>query len=104
MKKVQSLIILLIVLILGTACSLGVEETFTAEDVPPAPEPTRVASVSSTPLPATATTAPTMTPPTLPVIGPAPEWQNETWINTESPLRVADLQGKVVLLEFWTFG
>ena len=40
----------------------------------------------------------------LPVIGPAPEWDNETWINSEGPLELADLRGKVVLLEFWTFG
>jgi len=34
---------------------------------------------------------------------PAPEITNETWINSE-PLRVTDLKGKVVLVEFWTFG
>lgn len=47
---------------------------------------------------------PTLAP--LPNLGPAPDWQNETWLNTEGeqPLRVADLRGKVVLLEFWTFG
>ncbi len=43
--------------------------------------------------------------PALPVIGPAPELHNETWLNTEGEvLRLADLAGKVVLLEFWTFG
>jgi len=25
------------------------------------------------------------------------------WINTPRPLRLAELRGKVVLLEFWTF-
>ena len=51
-----------------------------------------------------ATITPTPKPPKLPVIGPAPEWQNETWINAEGPIQLAELQGKVVLLEFWTFG
>jgi hypothetical protein len=25
------------------------------------------------------------------------------WLNTQQPLRMADLRGKIVLLEFWTF-
>ena len=33
----------------------------------------------------------------------APEITGQTWINTE-PLRLADLKGKVVMVEFWTFG
>ena len=36
--------------------------------------------------------------------GPAPELVNETWLNSEQPLRLADLGGRVVLLEMWTFG
>jgi hypothetical protein len=39
----------------------------------------------------------------LPSRGPAPELANEIWLNTE-PLRLADLRGKVVLLDMWTFG
>jgi hypothetical protein len=42
--------------------------------------------------------------PELPVLGIAPELTNEVWLNTDSPLRLADLKGKVVLIEFWTFG
>ena len=34
---------------------------------------------------------------------PAPEIANEVWLNSE-PRRMADLRGKVVLVEFWTFG
>ena len=26
------------------------------------------------------------------------------WINTEKPITLADLKGKVVLIDFWTFG
>ncbi len=33
----------------------------------------------------------------------APEISNEVWINSP-PLRIADLRGKVVLMEFWTYG
>jgi len=33
----------------------------------------------------------------------APELTNDTWLNTE-PLTGADLRGKVVLIDFWTFG
>jgi thiol-disulfide isomerase/thioredoxin len=40
----------------------------------------------------------------LPDLGPAPELTNETWLNVDTPLRLADLRGKVVLLEMWTFG
>jgi thiol-disulfide isomerase/thioredoxin len=42
--------------------------------------------------------------PDLPDLGPAPELTNETWLNVESPLRLADLGGKVIRLEMWTFG
>lgn len=37
-------------------------------------------------------------------LGPAPELTNEVWLNTDRPLRLADLRGTVVLLEMWTFG
>jgi thiol-disulfide isomerase/thioredoxin len=40
----------------------------------------------------------------LPDLGPAPELANDTWLNVDSPLRLANLHGKVVLLEMWTFG
>jgi len=43
-------------------------------------------------------------PASLPDLGQAPELANETWLNVDSPLRLADLHGKVVLLEMWTFG
>ena len=40
----------------------------------------------------------------LPDLGPAPELTNTTWLNVDSPLRIADLRGKVVIVEMWTFG
>ncbi len=41
---------------------------------------------------------------TLPNLGLAPELTNDTWLNVDSPLRLADLRGKVVIVEMWTFG
>ena len=41
---------------------------------------------------------------TLPDLGPAPELTNEVWLNTPVPLRLADLRGKVVAIDMWTFG
>jgi thiol-disulfide isomerase/thioredoxin len=40
----------------------------------------------------------------LPDLGLAPELSNDVWLNAKEPLRLADLRGKVVLLEMWTFG
>jgi thiol-disulfide isomerase/thioredoxin len=37
-------------------------------------------------------------------LGLAPELTNDVWLNTEGPLRLADLRGKIILLDMWTFG
>src|SRR5262245_10026530 len=35
---------------------------------------------------------------------PAPEFPpNLEWLNTERPLGISDLRGKIVLLDFWTY-
>ena len=34
---------------------------------------------------------------------PAPELADTTWVNS-NPLKLQGLRGKVVLLEFWTYG
>ena len=43
-------------------------------------------------------------PASLPDLGPAPELTNDIWLNVNAPLRLADLRGKVVIVEMWTFG
>jgi len=82
-----------------TACSNAGEATPTSVAV------TAQTSEAAT-LPST-TASPTTTEPTESVAGtrPAPEFPSGLdWINTAAPLRLAELQGKVVLLDFWTYG
>ena len=43
-------------------------------------------------------------PPALPDKGAAPELKNEVWINADQPLKLAELKGKVVLIDMWTYG
>ncbi len=45
-----------------------------------------------------------VTPSNLPDLGPAPEWRNATWLNSDVSLRLPELRGNVVALEMWTFG
>lgn len=40
----------------------------------------------------------------LPIIAEAPELHEGIWLNTNVPLKLEALRGKVVLLEMWTFG
>jgi hypothetical protein len=43
-------------------------------------------------------------PASYPDLGPAPELSNDIWLNVDAPLRLADLHGKVVAIDMWTFG
>lgn len=62
------------------------------------------------PEPTAAAPSPTEAPPTaentladsLPRISKAPDIINETWLNSE-PMTLAGQEGKVVLVEFWTY-
>jgi hypothetical protein len=54
----------------------------------PDPSPTMVPSMNSR----------------YPDLGPAPELAGDIWLNTEAPLRLDGLRGKVVLVDMWTFG
>ncbi len=72
------------------------------------PDPTATPTLPPT---ATPTTAPPPTPTTQPrakVVandyGAAPEINTEVWLNTDQPLRLEDLRGQVVLVDFWTYG
>lgn len=52
----------------------------------------------------TETVTKSTSPASLPDLGPAPELTNDTWLNVDAPLRLADLRGKVVIIDMWTFG
>ena len=75
----------------------SLDETFGGE--PAAPVPT------STPIPTQPPPTPFSGPPAPTTnYGPAPEIDADVWLNVDAPLRLADLRGKVALIEFWTYG
>jgi hypothetical protein len=65
-----------------------------------APPPSGSNSVAPTPIAATANLEVTLNN-----YGPAPELTNTNWLNTGGQvLRLADLRGRVVAIDMWTFG
>lgn len=75
------------------------------ESVAMATEPDSDRPADPTALPATAAPSPSTEPSASPTpLGPlAPELQATDWLNSE-PISIADLRGKVVMIDFWTFG
>jgi hypothetical protein len=76
-------------IVLETAASISSAQaipTSTEQPIPPTDTPTAHAKAD------------------LPNLGPAPEIENQVWLNTEAPVTLASQRGKVVLVEFWTFG
>jgi thiol-disulfide isomerase/thioredoxin len=94
MKPIITLTLALVLAALTAACSSGLAPV-TASEAPGDPPPPLL---SPEPFP---TPEPRLR---LSDAGPAPEIANETWINSDGPLTLASQRGKVVLLEFWTFG
>ena len=66
------------------------------------PRKTHSSSTSTPTITPTATAAVKRAP--LQDFGPAPEIDTSVWLNSDQPLRLADLQGQVVLIDFWTYG
>ena len=103
-------LILLMTSVLLGACAASIEPQATPIGSPPPREPTAADRVDST-APASPTSEPASKPTSVPAfranlpdLGVAPELNNEVWLNTDQPLRLAGLQGKVVLIDMWTFG
>jgi hypothetical protein len=98
------LILLLSSVLLG-ACAGSIRPQNSPISSPPH-EPTatdRVGPTAAAASPIAPTNAPGLRA-DLPDLGEAPELNNEVWLNTDRPLRLSDLRGKVVLIDMWTFG
>lgn len=86
-------------------CAADGESVKQAQDFPGQPHTQPEASDPAVPADESGPTPPTPSRVVeLENFGPAPELVNEVWLNTDKPLRLADLRGKVVLLDMWTFG
>lgn len=75
--------------------------TNTTQPIPPTTEPTNPPTAQPTAVPSP---TPHLIRADFPNLGVAPEIENEVWLNTDEPVTLASQRGKVVLVEFWTFG
>ncbi len=84
--------------LLAAACS-GTSTGTTA----PSPAPPESEATTTTAAPPA--TDPEPAPASYAGVDPAPEFPpGLDWLNTDRPLTLAELEGKVVLLDFWTYG
>ena len=65
---------------------------------------TACSAAPTVPVPETPTMKTSAPKSNLPNLGLAPELTNTVWLNVAAPLRLANLRGKVVLLDMWTLG
>ncbi len=104
--KPYALVTLLLALIIVMAACVQAPASEPAADS--AGSETAADQPNAAPLVAAASRVPTgVAPVSLPPLddaGPAPEIDNDIWVNSDVPLTLASQRGKVVLLEFWTFG
>ena len=96
--------ILLVLLVFLVGCSPGIEQVSTESGQSTDFDPVSTSSSAPTQAIDSESEDDLDSSPLLPNHGPAPELTNEVWLNTDHPLRLSDLRGKVVLLEMWTFG
>jgi len=103
------ILILFLVGLALTGCITGTETQIQTQSTEPSqleqattvpPAITVLATGIITPQP-TATSLPEIV---LPDLGEAPDITNDVWLNTDQPLPLNAVRGKVVLVEFWTFG
>ena len=114
MKQMLTFLLLVCGVLLVACASVELEEVSSAELTSLSTDPpaaTQSPTPTLAPVVNTSTTDPP--PPTatipnpaahLPILGAAPNITNDTWLNTGDPLTLEGMRGKVILLEFWTFG
>ncbi|MEM7331231.1 MAG: hypothetical protein AAF490_03995 [Chloroflexota bacterium] len=93
--------VLLFLVTLIAACSAAQSEPAVEEEAASDGDAASTDEIAAEP---TDTPEPEIVISSLANMGPAPEIENEIWLNTDEPIPLASVEGKVVLLEFWTFG
>lgn len=96
------LILMLTSVVLG-ACTSSIGSQLAPTGSPPPRDPVPAGRVDPAEIAVPSTSAPGFRA-DLPDLGAAPELNNAVWLNTNRPLRLAGLRGKVVLIDMWTFG